>query len=84
MNGVYQPIEINREDDAHLWAHSSALGLDVCWEDGHLRWRVPETGRYLETHEEEAEGRIAAESRAAAAEARIRELEEKLRRRGAP
>ena len=63
------------------WGHSAVLNLDVCWEYGKLRWWDPAAGRYLETHEQEAEGRIAAETRADTAEARIRELEAELRRR---
>ena len=48
-------------------------------------------GRYLLTHDEEAEGRVAAEARIEqenqariAAEARIQELEAELRRRDGP
>ena len=49
------------------------LKLDLCWEDGHLRWYDPVAGRYLRTYDEEAEGRLAAEER-------IRELESEVRR----
>ena len=73
----YQPINVIRTDENRLWGHSAVLNLDVCWEYGKLRWWDPAAGRYLETHEEEAEGRIAAE-------ARIRELEAELRRRQNP
>ena len=70
------------------------LGLSICWEDGQLRWWNPVAERYLETHNEEAEARIAAEAQSAAereariaereariaAEARVRELEAELER----
>ena len=72
-DGMYQPIDIVQTDDTHYRGHSTVLNLDLCWEDGQLRWWDPVAGRYLETHEEEAEGRIAAE-------ARVRQLEEELRR----
>ena len=57
--------------------HSDALNLDLCWEDGELRWYDPVAGRYLLTYKEVAEARIAerreriaAEQRADAAERR--------------
>lgn len=57
--------------------HSEQLGLDVCvrWEEDRYRVRLydPVSGRYLPTLEEEAR-------RAEEAEARIRQLEEELRR----
>ena len=84
VDGAYQPMTVIRTDDSHLWGHSNVLNLDLCWEEGYLRWWDPAAGRYLETHEEEAEARIAAESRADTAESRIRELEEELRRRQNP
>ena len=59
----------------------------MCWEHGQLRWLNPATQRYLLTHDDEAEGRVAAEAQLdeerqarIAAEARVRELEEELRR----
>ena len=78
---AYQPIELFQTDADRIWGHSDVLNLDVCWEYGRLRWWDPAAGRYLQTHEEEAEARLAAEARAAAAEARVRELEAELRRR---
>ncbi|MYC28912.1 MAG: Uma2 family endonuclease [Chloroflexi bacterium] len=84
VDGAYQPIGVQQSAEGHMSGRSDALGLDVCWENGRLRWRIPESGRYLETHEEEAEARIAAEGRAASAEARVQELEAELRRREAP
>ena len=94
VDGSYQPIEIIQTDRTHLWGHSDALNLDVCWEDGLLRWWDPAAQRYLDTHDEEAEariaerqGRISAETRAdierqarLLAETRVRELEAELRR----
>ena len=89
VEGVYQPIETVRVDEERLWGHSEVLNLDVCWEYGKLRWWDPVARRYLQTHEEEAEGRIVAEAARMAAEAdreaaltRVRELEEELRRQG--
>ena len=88
VDGVYQPIKIVRVDDDRLWGHSDVLNLDLCWEYERLRWWDPATRQYLLTHEEEMEGRIAAEGARMAAEAnldaalaRVRELEEELRRR---
>ena len=73
VSGAYEPIPIRRTDDQHLWGHSEALNLDICWEEGQLRFWVPVSGRYLPTYMEEREARIAAE-------ARVRSLEEEVRR----
>ena len=67
---------------AHLHGHSDALGLDLCWEDGRLRWWDPETQSYLLTFDEERDARIAAEDRAVDAQSRAgREQEGRDRRR---
>ena len=62
----YQPVEIRQAGEGRLWGHSDILNLDFCWEDGRLRWWDPVAERYLETHDEEANARIAAETRAEA------------------
>ena len=74
VDGAYQPIDLVHTDADRLWGHSDVLNLAVCWEYGRLRWWDPATQSYLQTHDEEAEARRAAE-------ARVRELEEELRRR---
>ena len=53
--------------------HSDVLGLDICWEHGHLRFYDPAEGRYLMTFDEEADGRLAAE-------AEVRRLRDELSR----
>ena len=73
VNGTYQPISVTESGDLHSLGHSEVLGLDLCWEEGQLRWYDPATGRYLPTFDEEAEARLAAE-------ARVRELEAELER----
>ena len=87
VDGEYQPITIHRTIEGHYWGHSVALNLDLCWEEGVLRWYDPVAGSYLVTIPEERqariaerEKRIAAEARTAEAEARARQLEEELRR----
>ena len=57
------------------------LNLDLCWEDGLLRFWDPVGQRYLTTDLEERAARREAEAARDAAEARVRELEEELRRR---
>ena len=74
VDGRYEPIPIRRTDDRHYWGRSDILNLDICWENGELRLWDPVGNRYLLTHEEERTARLAAE-------ARIRQLEERLRRR---
>ena len=95
IDGVYRPVEIIRSDETHLWGHSQVLNLDLCWEDGALRWWDPAAEQYLPTYEETLEARIVAEALAntaeaqqtaerearIAAETRVRELEAELERR---
>ena len=94
VDGRYVPIEIARVGHEMYRGHSDALNLDLCWENGELRWYDPVAGRYLLTYKEVAEARIAerreriaAERRAErerdgrlAAEARAAQLESELRR----
>ena len=68
--------------DGTLTLRSETLGLELRAEPGReLRFRDPATGHDLRSHDEEAEGRLAAEARAAAAQARVAELEAVLRER---
>ena len=70
MDGRYARLEIHEEDDGLLWGHSVVLGLDLCWDDGELRFREPATGEYLPTPEELQAERDAAEAARDAANAR--------------
>ncbi len=57
----YRSIAIARHPDGGYRGHSSVLGLDLCWEQGQLRWYDPAKGGYLLTLDEEAESRLLAE-----------------------
>ena len=74
VDGQYQPIAIEELPGGILQAYSAVLSLLLRWEEGELRFCVPGTGRPIATLEDEQEAR-------AAAEARVRELEELLQRR---
>ena len=78
--GVYEPIRITEEPDGVKWGHSPVLGLDLCWDEGNLRFYDPVAGEYLPTAEELQARRAVAEARAAVAEAELRRLRERLRR----
>ena len=92
VDGSYQPVEITEVEPGHFHGQSDALGIDLCWNHGNLRWYDPVSGRHLMTLAEEREARIAeqqarlaAEAQAnaeqqarLAAEARIRVLEQEL------
>ena len=94
VDGVYVPVPIQRAGEERFWGHSEVLDLDLCWEEGRLRFWDPAGQRYLPTFMEEeearrqeeearrqAEGRANSERQARRqAEARVRELEEELRR----
>ena len=79
VDGAYQSIPIHRSDSTHFWGHSQALNLDLCWENDYLRWWDPVAQHYLETHNEEAEGRIAERNaRIAERDARIAERDARI------
>ena len=75
VNGRYQPIDIAELAGGVLQGHSEVLNLDWRWDNGQLGCHDPATGLHIATFESE---RV----RADAAEARVRELEEQLRRQG--
>ena len=80
MGEVYEPIPILRSAEGHFRGHSEVLNLDLCWENGELRFWDPREQRYLTTYLEERDARIAERESRIAAEARVRELQEELRR----
>ena len=82
VRGVYEPIEIHHTDEGHHWGHSDALNLDLCWENGRLRFWDPESRAYIPTFEDERAAREAESLARRAAEARVRELEDEIRRLG--
>ena len=87
VEGKYVAIDIIELPDGSLQGYSAVLDLNIRWESGDLAFYDPATGRPIATLEDErsradtAEVRAAAEqARADAAEARVRELEDLLRR----
>lgn len=93
-NEVYLRLEVARGPDGMVRGHSPALGLDLCWDDGRLRFYDPprdvwvpdylelrEAQRAAEEAHQAAEERLAVERAARmAAEARMAEMEAELRR----
>ena len=78
VNGVYEPITIEELDDGILQGYSAALNLFIRWDHGRLAWYDPATGQHIATFESERAARIAEREARLAAEARVRELEERL------
>ena len=74
VDGEYQRLEMRRETDGSVWAHSDALNLDLWWTDGELRYWDPVRSVWLLTHQEEKNARLAAEARVAGLEAELRRL----------
>ena len=94
VNGRYEPIPIDEMPDGSLQGHSAILNVDVRWVEGHLVWYDPATGEPVATFESVRQA-FALESEAlnqerealnrerearVQAEARVRELEEQVRR----
>ena len=77
-HGEYQPVELTTEPDGILKGYSDLMGLYLCWDEGWPRFYDPATETHLENWRQE---RASFEATLADREARIRELEDKLRRR---
>ena len=84
VDGAYQPIPVEEQADGTFRGYSTALRLELRWENGNLRWWHPVSNRYLETHMEVIAARSDAVERAEAAEERVRQLEAELRRQQSP
>ena len=83
----YQPVDLTTEPDGILKGYSPALSLYLSWHEGRLTFYDPVTGAYLRDLGEEQEAHREAEAalraeRAAREgdQARIRQVEEELRR----
>ena len=83
VEGEYAAIDIEDLPDGNLQGYSAALNLNIRWEGGELRFYDPATGRPIATLADERARANAQQEARAAAEARVRELEEQLRRQGA-
>jgi Uma2 family endonuclease len=52
VNGQYEPIEANNIAFDTLWLYSEVLGLELHIVSGELRFRNPQTGEFLKTHQQ--------------------------------
>ena len=90
VDGEYVAAEIEALPDGSLQGYSGALDLYLRWVDGELAFYDPATGEPIATlaserarADMERDGRLQERQARQAAEARVRELEERLRRHGA-
>ncbi len=89
VDGEYRAIEVAEDSDGILRGRSEVLGLDICvLEELELRIYDPAAGEWLLSYEEQGAALAAthtaleaAQAAREAAERRVRELEELLRRR---
>ena len=72
VNGAYQRLPVTPDADGNLRGHSPALGLDLVWGHGRLRFYDPAAGVWLRNYDEERAAR-------AVAELEVQELREQLR-----
>ena len=87
VEGEYRRIGLEREADGMLRGHSPVLGLDLCWDNGRLRYYDPAADRWLLNQMEEQVARESAEARVNAertaresAETQLAAMEAELRR----
>ena len=59
VGAEYHPIPIHRTAEGHFRGRSLVLDLDLCWENGQLRFWDPAGQRYLTTYLEEREAHLA-------------------------
>ena len=76
VDGVYEPLEVERLDDGVWRGYSETLGLHVCWEHEKLRFFDSIAESYLLSHEEEVEARRDAQAEIRRLRARLEELGE--------
>ena len=85
QDAEYRRFELHQEADGMVWGHSPTLNLNLCWDNGRLRYYDPATGIWLLNQEEEHAAKEAAQAAAEAeraarqaAEARVAELEAEM------
>ena len=79
VDGEYERFEMRYESNGDVWSHSDALNLDLWWRDGELCFWNPVVGEWLLTQDEEQDGRLDAEARAASErDARLAERNSRL------
>lgn len=76
--GRWEPIDVTTGVDDALRGHSSALGLDLCWQPPNLRPFDPAAGTWLLDHDDFLEAKRATETRAAHEAAARKAAEAKL------
>ena len=79
VEGRYEPLPVTIGQDGVHRGYSAALGLELHWMEGQLRFYEPETRQYLPNLEESWAERDRARAERDQAQARVRELEEELR-----
>ena len=62
VNDRYEPITANNISFDTLWLYSEVLGLELRVTSGEFRFTVPPTEQFLNTHEEEQQTKLVAES----------------------
>ena len=67
VDGQYQPMPIATEPGGMLRGHSPALGIDLCWDDGRLRFYDPAREEWVPDYYELRESLTAAGDQAEAA-----------------
>ena len=82
VDGEYRPVAISELAGGVLQGYSAALNLNLRWVSGRLGWHDPATGKHILTYRDQRERADSEREARLQAEARVRELEEQLRRQG--
>ena len=81
VDGQYRRIDLTTEPDGVLKGYSPLLRISLCWQEGMLTFYNRQTGAYLRNLPDTQAALQAEQSARQQAEARVRQLEEELRRR---
>ena len=79
VEGQFRPVETRTDESGVTWGRSPLLGLDLCWDNGRLRFFDPLKGEYLLDEKETADLAATQSEALASAEAEVQRLQEELR-----
>lgn len=69
QDGEYRRFQLHEELGGMVWGRSPTLNLDLCWDDGRLRYYDPVVGNYLLNWQEERDAKEVAQTAAQTAQA---------------
>lgn len=82
VDGEYRRLKMRRDDEGRVWGSSPALGMDLSWDDGRLRFYDLERGEFRRNLAEAEDAYGLERAARQDAEARAADAEDRWRRNG--